>query len=412
MKIRVIDSPCGTGKTEWAIRYMNENCENSRFIYVTPYLDEIKRVRENVSFDMQEPKDGSKSKDLEALIIKGSHIATTHALFGKGNEELNVSIKSQGYEIILDEVMTVLQPLDLGAGDIEILLKNNYISVADDNVVSVTEEGWSIARKKVKYKKDFELISGGNVLFIGNCMMVWEFPASLLKSFKQISILTYLFKEQTMYNFLSINGAKFSFSYLENYELKDGIISYDGSKYKELVNIYNGKLNSVGEQYYSLSSSWYIKEGNHSSKKILENNTHNYFKRIAKTVSNKALWTCKLRNEDCSKGKKIPMIKVNNYITSFLEMTARATNLYADRDTCAYLVNRFENPVIYNYFKKHGLSVNDDVFALSELIQWLFRSAIRKNKPINLYIPSKRMRELLQSWLDGSFDERYNNGGK
>ena len=41
----------------------------------------------------------------------------------------------------------------------------------------------------------------------------------------------------------------------------------------------------------------------------------------------------------------------------------------------------------------------EDKFALSELVQFVFRSAIRNNKPIDVYIPSKRMRDLFEEWL-------------
>ena len=47
-----------------------------------------------------------------------------------------------------------------------------------------------------------------------------------------------------------------------------------------------------------------------------------------------------------------------------------------------------------------GVSVDEDTWALSELIQWVFRSAIRENKEINVYIPSERMRNLLVEWLN------------
>ncbi len=40
------------------------------------------------------------------------------------------------------------------------------------------------------------------------------------------------------------------------------------------------------------------------------------------------------------------------------------------------------------------------MYALSELIQWIWRGQIRTGKPINLYIPSKRMRTILQVYLD------------
>ena len=34
------------------------------------------------------------------------------------------------------------------------------------------------------------------------------------------------------------------------------------------------------------------------------------------------------------------------------------------------------------------------------MLQWLWRSALRDGKHIILYIPSKRMRDLLKAWLN------------
>ena len=79
----------------------------------------------------------------------------------------------------------------------------------------------------------------------------------------------------------------------------------------------------------------------------------------------------------------------------------RATNEYKDRNSVAYLINRFENPIITGFLSKNGAEVNQDIFALSELIQFIWRSQIRDGKPINLYIPSERMRILLLEWLNG-----------
>ena len=50
--------------------------------------------------------------------------------------------------------------------------------------------------------------------------------------------------------------------------------------------------------------------------------------------------------------------------------------------------------------KKKGVNIDEETWALSELIQWLFRSAIREENEINIYIPSKRIRSLLQEWLE------------
>ena len=48
----------------------------------------------------------------------------------------------------------------------------------------------------------------------------------------------------------------------------------------------------------------------------------------------------------------------------------------------------------------NGVSVDEDGFALSEMIQFIWRSAIRDGKEITLYVPSSRMRNLLLDWLE------------
>jgi hypothetical protein len=49
------------------------------------------------------------------------------------------------------------------------------------------------------------------------------------------------------------------------------------------------------------------------------------------------------------------------------------------------------------------MEVDDDQFALSQLVQWVWRSRIREDQPINLYLPSDRMRRLFTEWLDGKY---------
>ena len=53
-----------------------------------------------------------------------------------------------------------------------------------------------------------------------------------------------------------------------------------------------------------------------------------------------------------------------------------------------------------NFYAKHGLAFNEEQYALSTMIQWIWRSAIRRGEDIWVYIPSKRMRMLMIRWLD------------
>jgi hypothetical protein len=48
--------------------------------------------------------------------------------------------------------------------------------------------------------------------------------------------------------------------------------------------------------------------------------------------------------------------------------------------------------------------VSEESFALGEMVQWIYRSQIRNGKPITVYVPSRRMRELLIDWLNGKYD--------
>ena len=85
----------------------------------------------------------------------------------------------------------------------------------------------------------------------------------------------------------------------------------------------------------------------------------------------------------------------------WIEMTSRSTNLHRDRTALAYLVNRYPQPYFEDFFETRDVPINQDHFAISEMIQWVFRSAIRDQKPISIYIPSERMRSLFVKWLDG-----------
>jgi hypothetical protein len=108
------------------------------------------------------------------------------------------------------------------------------------------------------------------------------------------------------------------------------------------------------------------------------------------------MWTTFSKREGAITGK--------GYTKGFVECNARATNKHRHRTAVAYLVNRFINPFIKNFFITNNIPVNEELFALSELIQWIWRSAIREGKPIQAYIPSSRMREILKDWVDGKYD--------
>jgi len=407
MRANIIDSGCGTGKTEYAIRHLLK--EEDRVIYLTPYLREVERIRESCPH-MKEPivsaeTGKNKREAFMKLLNEGESIVMTHALFLTLEVEVAEKIREHGYRLVLDEVLNVLTPVSTRMMDIDTMFELGFLEDLDYGGVRCTEKGlayldfaWSDLYHTTDYKffMELEAARAGRLLHIGESVFVWRFPADLLFSFSDVWILTYMFNQQTMSNYLRVHGVQLVFHYMEDYKLVEGYKKLEGKEYADLIDIVDSpKLNAIGKQKTALSSSWY--NNNYDKLDILRRHMINFVKRYASAKSKDVMWTSFKKSQEAIADK--------GFINGFVSCTARATNEYRDRTACAYLINRYENPLVYNYFHNCGLTVNQDVFALSELIQWLFRSAIRDKKPIKLYIPSSRMRGFLQSWLDGTFED-------
>jgi hypothetical protein len=169
-------------------------------------------------------------------------------------------------------------------------------------------------------------------------------------------------------------------------------LAYNNNYVLILVNILDhDKLNQIGEMDGSLSMGWYSRNKDNVLMQQLKNNLGNYFKNYTKTQSRLNLWTTFKEFKTVLSGK--------GYTKGYLSSNMRATNDYKDRTAVAYCINKYFNPYIKNFFISNSININEDAYALSEMIQWIFRSAIREDMPIQAYIPSKRMRELFENWL-------------
>lgn len=85
---------------------------------------------------------------------------------------------------------------------------------------------------------------------------------------------------------------------------------------------------------------------------------------------------------------------------TFLTFNRRASNEWSDRKYLAYYCNIFAPPQKKIFVAEHGndLAYSDDKYALSTMIQWIFRSALRNGEQIYIYVPSNRMRSMLDDW--------------
>lgn len=418
--ITVVDAPMGKGKTSWAIQYMNELGEQifrNKVIYITPYLDEVKRVKENVNtIDLIEPelkyKDGKSTKlaHLKELLYEGADIISTHAMFKNVDDDIMDLLKTNGYILILDEVFQVIENIKIKKNDLKLILNSKWIIPVEENNQGLYKWNYEIAPND---DTDFEYIKDyadtNNLYIFNNTALYWTFPSSVFKLFKETFILTYLFEAQIQAYYYKLHNIEYIIKTIDNsngvYNLIDYNPSYDlefKNKIKKLINIYDGDMNynyiprkiHREKEKTFLSSTWFKKRDLNSKKQrdILKRNMDNFFRNICNAKANNRLWTTYKDSTDDLKGRR--------YSKQFLSYTTRATNQYKNIENMAFMMNLYMNPNESNYFMCQNIVVNEDLLAISDMLQWIFRSAIRDNKPINIYIPSKRMRELFLRWMN------------
>ncbi|WP_340673160.1 hypothetical protein [Brevibacillus agri] len=399
-KITVVDAIMGSGKTSWAVQHMNEAPASKKFIYITPFNDEVTRIKESVTgrtFRSTHNEDyaGKKMHVLKSWIADGADIVSTHALFQKADDELIDLLTDAGYTLILDEVMDVIDVANISQQDIKILLDAKKIEVNEDRrVVWVSDEYVDGRFYDIKL-----FAKAGTLFYHRGKFLIWTFPPRIFAAFDEVINLTYLFEAQIQRYYYDLHGLEYTVKSVrksgDNYELADYDPSMEGrTEIFKLIDLYEGPLNDVAKQKNALSSTW-LDNAKPEQMKTLANNTYNFLYNRCGAKGFDALWTTKK-----DKKTRRPKIRVRSYADSFLHLNARATNDYADRWALAYVYNRYAHPFERVFFEDRGISVNQDLLAVSDLLQWVWRSRIRKGQPIKLYLPSSRMRSLLKAWAN------------
>ena len=414
MKVKIYDAIMGSGKTYDAIERMKSYIKNgTKFIYITPFLDEIERVindlpqgaiytplsrednngrdvfevsqdlvQENGKFVVKTSKAKmNKRAQFLKMASEGKNIISTHSLFM--NLKKNDFDLFKEYILILDEVVNPLSVENIGSKDILIMKEQNLILIDEDTseVRFIDDDYSDNAFKRIKM-----LCGNSTVFFMDKYFFVWVFPIEIFKEFKEVQILTYLFKGSLLA------------AYFKLYNVEYDIISKNHNKkllkIKGLLNIYKGISNQSKGRESKYCKTWSDNVGKSTVDSIC-NSTSYIFTKVFKTKSNENAFTT---FKSCKSKFSGP-----GYARGFISINARATNDFKHKESMAYLGNRYFDVQTANFFKTRGIKLDEDIWALSELVQWVWRGCIRDSKEMNLFIPSMRMRKLLIDWLDGKY---------
>lgn len=424
-KLFLTDHCIATHNTMAAIDYINQLDDDINVLFVTPFLTECERIIEGCpSSNFIQPSEegfGTKGRHFKRLLRNNKNIVCTHALFSYVDDEVLDILRLSNYILILDEVLDVISGYDIykhlegemtdeekqkyTIQDTSSLIKKGFITIEDDYLVNWSQE----EDAKLKYYENMKNLADRNLLYyVGDKVLFWSFPVEVFEEdiFDEVLLLTYLFEYQIQAYYYRFHQIPYEYYHVEQVNGKPKFIqtiNFDHEKkWKEsvrgLIDICEShNLNDIGrayvgennqEFYSALSMNWYRTNPDKYDK--VERCIYNFLRKVP---ASKRMYTTFKEYDKDVKPKKVSA-------ESFVPLNAKATNNYSNRTQCAYMVNRYMNPYIANLFKARNIEVDQDKFALSEMVQWVWRSAIRTNNPISLYIPSVRMRTLFKQWLN------------
>lgn len=402
----------GSGKTQAAITYMNEH-PRERFIYITPFLDEASRISHACpQLHFEEPAQlerykKSKVVHTATLIEEGRNIATTHAAFLGYDDEMIDGIKKHGYTLIIDEDMEIVEIETMTTGDFEYLMHYGYIEERGGYIVRTGKQADIAAFSRIlsfiENRKiqvcEYDDDSSRTVLFY------WTIPEALLTNFEEVFILTYLFKGQKLHHYLKLCCLPYEMIGVKTCDEWTGyrFAEWPGELpgyvdiIQDLIQVYEGDMNDIGEEYYALSASWMKRNQGKAAMEQLRNNLYNWFRNVNRgSRSSDRLWSTLKGSRD--------KLKSGGYTKGFINYNAKASNKWRTYTILAYALNVFPHYSEQALFRIMGVPLNRDEYALSTMVQWIWRSAIRDGEAVRIYIPSRRMRELLYAWME-SFRE-------
>ena len=399
--ITIKDQPCGSGKTTSMIEGFRSD---RKYLVIVPLLTEVDRVVEcSKSVPFQQPHDNdnnapTKTEHLENILLQGENITATHSLF-----ERLVPLARQGllsdYDIIIDEVPEVVRSVSSKSkvSIEEFYLNSGYMTVdTKTGLVRPTNKWWSM-RDDVDDTLSTTILNYANtgcLYLLEGHLFIWAMPKELLTAGRTTTILTYKSEGSVLSSYLKKLNVPVEVN--NNNQLEEAF----RKKAAELITIKDipalSRLAlSHSGQLAGISNSSYCKTIGIALKNLRG-------RQLSGVLADNILITCakegwyKKGNERVAGpfASRSKLFKGANWVPKI----TRGTNDYAHCSHLIYLYDQHMNPYVARWLQDNSRAF-DDAYALTELIQWVWRSRVRKGQPITLYLPNPRMRQLMKQWL-------------
>ena len=240
-------------------------------------------------------------------------------------------------------------------------------------------------------------------------MFIWALPQSILTAGRSVTVMTYKSKGSMLLAHLQKLGLPYEVR--NDSELEDDF----EAKAAELITIEDipalSKINfSYNCRVKGMSSSSYATKVAHSLKNLKERKLVGVDINNILLTSVRDAWVKAANDNKRDAGDGDDATKKNGKPGVFakgsrmkdvnwIANTTRGTNDYMHCSHLIYLYDQNINFIVARWLGDSSQAFKD-AYALTELIQWVWRSRVRGGEPITLYLTSLRMRKLFAAWLN------------
>ena len=461
LTFRIVDSPMGIGKSSSLLEYLRFG----GFYFNNDFIDSLRRtgifddlqkdrfiifvstIRERderflLELNAKCPEQPPYNKSILDLIRNGENIVTTQALFGLFNDETIEAFRKSDcvYHAFFDEIPSLFRGVIGGAqrpdsfdgvtrfGTADVLLMQQEHMIVNKNGVVKFNPDCDYNRKYKDYKvfDAVKHLSRSCTLYPsgdkdGKFTSIVAFAKrELFACFKICWFFSYLTHGSLLHKYCLMNNIN-----MEYYHIADGKISMnpDGAfaetypEGMERLVILDDRLFNMEN---SLSKEWYKRlrtDKTGLGLKTLKTRFRNAyeFMQAHGVRGHTFMFTTFNAYKDMlqSDGRRYPTMK------RFLPCNTKATNDYSNCIGVAYLCNRFYDVNCTNFLaqlakqqNKPELEFDNDNYALSELLQFIWRSNVRvkdSDKSVYVWVPDRRMRQLLQDFRQRALKQKEEN---
>lgn len=397
--IFICDDVPGSGKTLAACE-MIKNSPQEKWIYIVPDCTTLARQRElfgNIEFENASPSMTYK-RLLEGKNLVGSPSSLKDIY---DVEKAFDEIEKQGYNIVIDEAVNVLDEVSYNDTDLAILSRLGFSRLVIDRFprlereFSTTYDGEALkdVLNRFSYSPLYQLPELQKSTYL-----YWTISPKMLQMAKNVYILSFNHAMQPLFLMLVLEGLTFRYLHLEHDAdgkpyMTEGYVppTFDENPDKYFRIDDRISINRVGETPNAMSPKWF-------------NRTKAPYGQLQR-----AMQTYYIEN-----GRGIPVtdklwgapieatrrLDAGRFASTRTDPDIRQTEDYSDRHYLAFTFYPYMPINERRLRQKLGWEVDDDAYALDTLIQWLWRTAVRKKEWVHLYLPNRQLRDQLYEWFN------------